>query len=255
MKSFEFNHAKNISTARREGKLVDGEMITNELFGDSADITRLVMQFGDHTKSFVLKDYNQKSDWNSTAKEAAVHSMAVWERIKDLNLPTYTTYRIENDGTALLMTDLEKNGYLALSSNHATPNWYNEDGVIEKRVRKIVNFTDLLNEVKACVEKTISAGIVLEPDAYFLLVKEVTPGSFEAKIFIGDFEGVYIPENESKPSLYDPDDASKMSVQEARVEALAMAAETLEDFVRRYMPSDIGKNYIKTIKSEFDEVE
>ncbi len=251
MKSFEFNHEKNIQLSKREGLPVAGEMIANDIFGHSADVSRLVLKFGNHSKSFVLKDFDQKTNWNDNAKESAVHSLVVWEIIKDLELPTYSTYRLEKNGAAVLMTDLDINGYSALSYNHVGQDWYKE-GSIEKKIHEIKNFDDLINQIKICADKTSSIGIVLEPDAYFVLVKVIQPGSYEAKIFIGDFEGVTIPGTQSEQPSTEPDNYLERSQDEIRTQSFKCAARALKYFVKNYIPEKFAQEYLENIRLAFE---
>ncbi|MFM2424108.1 MAG: hypothetical protein RLZZ70_499, partial [Candidatus Parcubacteria bacterium] len=208
MKSFEFNKEKNIATKRQVDEVVSGEMITSQFFGDITNISRLDLRFGNHTRTLVLKDYeltNVKSEHNEGAQESAIHSLIVWEHIRSLGLPTYTTYRLENNGTAILMTDLETDGYSALSFNHAPPDWYQDDS-FDQRIHAIENFDTLIEETKKCARISSESGIVLDADVYFVLVKETQPNSYRARIFVGDFEGVSLPETDSRPALLATDD-------------------------------------------------
>ena len=236
-----FNFEKGIlKTEKRTGRVVSGEelMSTNE--GDSSDISMLDVSYGDkneHVRSFVIKDFQGSIDPDSnipSAKKAVTDSVRYYGICKKAGLPTYQTYRAEKDGTAILMTNLNKAGEFALSSNNPAPLFMWEEEDKWRQFEKLEGFEECIRETLRCAKVAGDMDIFFENDVYFFILEL---DSMKIKPFIGDFEGMnHTSEGQDTTDVYTFNER--------------YALKALDDFVEMYIDQK-NQNIYKTMINKY----
>ncbi len=126
-------------------------------------------------KDFVIKQFPNEKICN--------HSYKIWETIKELKLPTYTTYRkIENN--QILMTNLSTKKQFTISVNNNS-----EDSIVlvSEKINQIPNFTEFIENSIIIIKKLSQNNIFLIPYTYFILIDK---NKSNIQLFIGDFDFV-----------------------------------------------------------------
>jgi len=159
-------------------------------------VSAVELDFEGHKRDFVIKEYQQpqreRDNHFKSAKGSVTRSVTAYEALKLADCPTYTTFRVGENGTSLLMNNLNIDGVKALSVFTTPVEWSNEDGESEVRLEEINNLEELVTDSMEVACKAAKGGVELQPDSYFFLTHEEEAGQFHVESFVGDFEGIDI---------------------------------------------------------------
>lgn len=126
---------------------------------------------------------------NADARTFAARALAMHTQLKEANLPTWTTYRLSESGTAILMTDgeLTENEYIvgyghtsAKSARH-----------IAGSVKAIANLEDAISKGIDVATRASAKGFRLIDDVWFTRFQRTGEG-VKADFFIGDLDSIRV---------------------------------------------------------------
>ncbi len=178
-----FFHKKGKATPVR---ILDEKQIGSGMFGDTFEAQVLV---GDKGRKFVIKKFKRR--YNTTAAERAENAMKNYQAAKEAGLKVFTTYRLGEDGTSILMTNANSDDITCLST---LPNTV---GDIKIKLTD-ESFESLTDGVFAEAKKAADANIDVYSDAYFLLVGK---NSSKLDFVLGDLDNVTKEASKSPATL------------------------------------------------------
>lgn len=135
-------------------------------------------------RKFVIKKFSETR--NKSAKDSALNAFQNYNRAKEAGLKVFSTYRLGEDGTSILMTN--GNSETTVCVGGSDPNSFLEKRGIP-RISNIddVYFTDLAGKLFSQASIAANQGIALYEDAFFYLVD---PNSGGLDFVVGDLDMV-----------------------------------------------------------------
>ena len=162
-----------------EGKRGNVYRVTADITGEGGRSRR---------RTFVLKDYGELNNDKATTQFLVQRSLELYSLLRKLNIDTWTTYRSEEDGLAILMTDGEGDeGEYVITAN-------NKSKSREKIEGKVKQFSNFEEAFKNAVQSAVRAGendIGIDDHAWmgrFRLEKDVAT----LHVFLGDLDNLII---------------------------------------------------------------
>ncbi len=177
-------HGITITSSERIGSGVIGDIyrvtgyVQSHIVGEAPNTSR--------PSVFVIKQFNAGA--GKTAAERAEHSMQVYAALKEAEVDTWTTYRLEAEHkSSILMTDgeLEPGDKVVSSLNPSE-----SAREVNKQVRAISNLDAAIEAAVVSAQRAAAKGIILTPDCWFTRLRLRKDGSAELKLFPGDYDNV-----------------------------------------------------------------
>lgn len=143
----------------------------------------------------------------------------IYKICKDAGLKVIPTYRVDVDKRIALMTDLNRNGRLALSANNLSAEGPNP----REFISSISNIESFLDSLFAHASSAGRTHLALPRDAYFFLVDKGSSRQENLDFLIGDFDDVTVRQPVDRGS------------EEVTLENIDSANRALDGFLQRYV--------------------
>ncbi|MDO8499824.1 MAG: hypothetical protein Q7S66_04145 [bacterium] len=191
------------------------------------------VQVGGHRLKMVVKDFNKTSQGFrpiAIARTNARQAIENYGAAKEAGVKVFTTYRLSEDGTKILMTNGNNAETVCVGSNPSS------DSVTDFGAEKLEAIDHFENFVKNILEQASLAGsngIFISIDAYFFLLNRKRPGVVE--YVVGDLDEVI-----KNPTFFARHDLPVRNVE--------LACRALDFFVSKNVASeDIKNEYFQLI--------
>ncbi len=142
--------------------------------GNFGDVYEADVAIGKHIRKFVIKKFKDTTVYgqNISAEEGANQAIRNYNEAKRAGLKIFTTYRLGENGTSVLMTNASSESTICLTTNDSA----NLPAMGEPKIEEIegVQFETLTNEVFQQAEIAANHGILIYRDAFFFLFNRDT---------------------------------------------------------------------------------
>lgn len=168
------------------GKSTTIDLVRKEKLGsgDFGDVYRVEAEIPESNRPQIFalktfKDVEIDKDFNTTAKQNAQHAVVIHTYLKQLGIPTWTTYRLSNDQTEVLMSCYGDKDHEYLIDMHGAHELQD------------VEITNLEEAVHTFIDPIINSQYVIQcgEDSFFILYDSEQR---KIRIIIGDMDSVRI---------------------------------------------------------------
>ncbi|MBP6888670.1 MAG: hypothetical protein KBC21_03115 [Candidatus Pacebacteria bacterium] len=159
--------------------------------GMRGDVYEAEVMVGNRTKKFIIKDFVDfdlhlpHETQHITAKQSAENALLNHGLAQEAGLRTLATYRLEENGKSILMSDARIEGKVLIDTNSRDRKGLESHGL--EKLDKIEHFDELLEEIIEEAYKASNHGLVLWGDALFFLVD---PDQGVVDFVVGDYDSL-----------------------------------------------------------------